>query len=199
MKNKDIARTQVERERDDIALKQLELDIKKARLNLQELELNYTELQGKLEVRRIMEDDKYNHYNVVPCPVEPDAEETSITPPPGPVEELYTTVGARLSTIADTGIPHEFCPIPVTPPGFKTLVPLPFSEDILKPIDNEPGHKHKGLEYDQPSGLRDSTCILENTIINKLVDIAKTDQPSGIPPMPELDWNLGLEDRPKEH
>ena len=144
---KDKVRTAVDRERDDITLKQLEVNIMKARLDLRDLELQYTEFRDKLEVQRIMEDDAYNRYNVMPTLDPPDAQATNVAPPPPEnIQELYTTISARLSTIAESGIPHGLCMIPVTPPGFKTLVPLPFNEDILKP-EGSVGHRHKGISY----------------------------------------------------
>ena len=144
---KDKVRTAVDRERDDITLKQLEVNIMKARLDLRDLELQYTEFRDKLEVQRIMEDDAYNRYNVMPTLDPPDAQATNVAPPPPEnIQELYTTISARLSTIAESGIPHGLCMIPVTPPGFKTLVPLPFNEDILKP-EGHVGHRHKGISY----------------------------------------------------
>jgi len=185
---KDKVRTAVDRERDDITLKQLEVNVMKARLDLRDLELQYTEFRDKLEVQRIMEDDAYNRYNVMPTLDPPDAQATNVAPPPPEnIQELYTTISARLSTIAESGIPHGLCMIPVTPPGFKTLVPLPFNEDILKP-EGHVGHRHKGLEYsikDNPGSYVSDINSKEIDDFLQTVTLGK-DQPSA---NTEVPWN----------
>ena len=82
-------RTPAQKETDEIKLQYLELEIKRSRLALRELELQYQEELNKLEAQKIMEEDRWNIYNIQPSTVPLDVQTTGITPPPGPVEELY--------------------------------------------------------------------------------------------------------------
>lgn len=155
-------RTAAQKETDEIKLQYLELEIKRSRLALRELELQYQEELNKLEAQKIMEEDRWNIYNIQPSTVPLDVQTTGITPPPGPVEELYTTVTQRFSSLVESGTPEDGDQeTPGLPAAYCGLSGMQWSairaeaeklwndESILKPAAEPCGHRLEGLIYEK--------------------------------------------------
>lgn len=118
--HKDKVRTAGDRERDDIRLKQLEVNVMKARLDLQDLELQYTEFRDKLEVTKIMESDAYSQYQFAPFFL---AQSWAVIPPaPSANGDIWNDKDAKNLETLYTTVSNTPIPVPLPEIAYKPSV-----------------------------------------------------------------------------